>query len=222
MEKREKWPLYVGIAIPVVMILVIALVIYVPRLFADSPLHNFVYVVHNNGAGNYYAAYNFHDYFEVKEGKLMKKQITPYDPTINYKSNSLQVLMQPNTGLSLFLPIVSGEENKESYDAQAKTLLFQQQEIEKKMTWYVHDVTKNESMQSAFEAITALTLDPNALSADGFQVVQGGYRGGDFFPFGGGYDNSSIISGANGYRERLNLPAGFVGITFVGWITSGR
>src|SRR3990167_2616746 len=55
--------LWIGLAIPVLMIVFVAAAIYLPRYFVEPPQYDFVYLVGNNYIG---------DYYEVRNGVLTK------------------------------------------------------------------------------------------------------------------------------------------------------
>jgi len=75
MESKKNVSLIVGIAIPILMICLIAVSIYLPLLFAPAPQFNFLYV-----AGDSYSHYG------VKNGSLVKNEVkypehrTPINP----------------------------------------------------------------------------------------------------------------------------------------------
>ena len=77
MESKKNVSLIVGIAIPILMICLIAVSIYLPLLFAPAPQFNFLYV-----AGDSYSHYG------VKNGSLVKNEVkypehrTPINPRL--------------------------------------------------------------------------------------------------------------------------------------------
>lgn len=66
MKIKKNIALIVGLSIPVVMIVLVAAAIYLPRLFYH-PAYNFLYVT----SGDYYAIQQY----EVQDGRLMKKNV---------------------------------------------------------------------------------------------------------------------------------------------------
>lgn len=74
--KKENIPLVVGLAIPVILVVILGLVIYMPRLFIE-PQYDFIYAV-----GDYpsyvNAATNQQIEYTVFNGELIKR-VTPYD-----------------------------------------------------------------------------------------------------------------------------------------------
>lgn len=83
MEIKKNISLWVGLAIPVVMIILVALAIYIPKLTAPKPQVSFVYV-----SGNYNYAYPSATY-SVVGGKITK---VPAVPTVE---SSLDVIGKP-------------------------------------------------------------------------------------------------------------------------------
>src|SRR4051812_7664420 len=72
MINKQKLPLIIGLAIPVLMILFVAGAVYVPRFFLH-PQYDFVYV-----NGDYY-----YRQYSVENGKLIR-QVLPEDPKLYY------------------------------------------------------------------------------------------------------------------------------------------
>ncbi len=224
-KKESKLPLIIGIAIPVAMILFVAGAIYLPHLFAAPPQYDFVYAVQKNQYNQqyYYSPQTFLTYFEVKDQKLSPKAFPAYDATIDYKAANIMNSLQYNNNnivqlFSKINPAADQGNNKAAYDSQKALYIAEQTRVKENIQLYVYSVKTNEGRPSTFDEASALRLDSNALSSDGFQVTQGGYNNGTFFFFGGGgYTQGYVITGSNSYRKRLNLPEGFVNILFLGW-----
>lgn len=66
--KKENIPLVIGLSIPVVMIIFIAIAVYLPTMFVhvDPPQYNFLYMI-NNGTDGYH--------YDVVKNKLTRKEI---------------------------------------------------------------------------------------------------------------------------------------------------
>lgn len=88
---------------------------------------------------------------------------------------------------------------------------------------YYHDVSENKSRQIGLEEARQFTLDPVAMSADGYEVVRG-RGGGDFFPFmfSGGYDYNSVYMVGHNTSVKMNIPSlspnNYVDFRFIGWV----
>jgi len=67
MNSKKNIPLIIGIAVPIFMILLVAISIYLPSLFAPAPRFNFLYVV---GDG-----YGTNLQYIVENGKLIKQEV---------------------------------------------------------------------------------------------------------------------------------------------------
>lgn len=87
----------------------------------------------------------------------------------------------------------------------------------------IHDVIKNESKEVSFEEAQSLSLDSNAVSPDGFEVVYGSNGGGmlPFFYSGSDY-NSRYLKGHGVSRKLNTVMAGgsryYNNFNFLGWI----
>ncbi len=86
---------------------------------------------------------------------------------------------------------------------------------------YVHDMTTNESRRVTVEEAKKLTLDPSQISPDGFELVQGGSRGGFLFYSGNADYNAQYLRG-HGVSKRMNVKTegqrSYGSIRFIGWI----
>lgn len=67
MGSKKNISLIVGIAIPILMIVLIAVSIYLPSLFAPAPQFNFIYVTEDNYGQNFQ--------FAVENGVLVKREV---------------------------------------------------------------------------------------------------------------------------------------------------
>ena len=190
---KKNFSLYVGLAIPVIMVLFVAGVVYAPRWFnaIEPPQHDFLYAVGDNIV---YASFGRDMYpypaakgvwpkyvYTVENGKLKKTEA---------------VLPPPEAG-------------------QVRV-----EDIAPK--FYLHDTETNTSMPITFEEAQALTLDTGVKSPDGFEVVRGQGNGG-IFPFYEGrndYDKRYIRK--DYYAEELNLqlPTEYYAEFFLGWVTN--
>ena len=75
--KKENIPLIIGLCLPILMIIIVALSIYLPTLFAPEPTHNFIYTTwHQN-----YASHHFY----VDNGKIVQEESSP--PYEDFKGN---------------------------------------------------------------------------------------------------------------------------------------
>lgn len=90
---------------------------------------------------------------------------------------------------------------------------------------FVHDVSKNESKEISFEDAQKLSLDPNAKSPDGFEVVHGSWDEGIFSLFFGREDYDTVYLKGHNTSKKLNLSSIDTGryyyynrFRFLGWI----
>ena len=77
MMKKENIPLVIGLCIPVLMIIIVAISIYLPTLFAPEPIHNFIYA-------SWHQNYASHHYY-VDKGKIVREESPP--PYKGYEGN---------------------------------------------------------------------------------------------------------------------------------------
>ncbi len=93
MNIRKNAPLIAGLAIPVVMVLLVAASIYLPALFAPAPVTNFLYMT---GSQYYYG-----DQYSVDKGRLLKikpdAEQKPYGPPNNQIAHFYTYNVSTNT-----------------------------------------------------------------------------------------------------------------------------
>ena len=172
---KQNLALTIGLAIPVAMVLLIAGMVYLPRLFMGTPVpaYDFVYAQGENvlyPSQMSYATYPNNPcalhYYAIEKGLLVKKPNTqPTENTMYCKSQ----------------PVVDVEP-----------------------TFYRHDTIANKSTQLSFEEASMLLYVTGPKSPDGFEVVHGG-RGGFFPFFYGSYDYSSQYLKKGSSIQKLDM-----------------
>lgn len=189
---KKNFSLYIGLAIPVIMILLVAGVVYAPRVFntVPPPQHDFLYAVGDNVV---YASFgrDMYPYPAVKG--IWPKYVYTVE---NGK------LKRTEAGLP------------ESEMGEVRV-----EEIVPK--FYIHDTQTNVSTQITFEEAEALTLDTGAKSPDGFEIVHGQSGGGGIFPFfydGNNYNKRYIRKDYFAQELELNLPSEYYAEFFLGWV----
>ncbi|MDP2598581.1 MAG: hypothetical protein Q8P49_01995 [Candidatus Liptonbacteria bacterium] len=190
---KKNFSLYIGLAIPVAMILVVAIVVYAPRVLytVPSPQYDFLYAVGDNVVFTAYGrdVYPYPAYkgvwpkyvYTVENGKLKRTEAE-----IPPSQEGVVILLE---------------------DIQPK--------------FYIHDTATNKSTQVSFEDAQALTLDTGVRSPDGFEVARG-TGGGEVFPFfsGGGSNYNKRYIRKDYYAEELNLnlPSEYYAEFFLAWV----
>ncbi|KND49130.1 MAG: hypothetical protein AB198_02570 [Parcubacteria bacterium C7867-003] len=82
MKTTKNWPLLIGIALPIIFILIISLVIFTPNL-SIKPAHNFLY---SNESPYYYYNDGYSNTFSVSNGKLVTTPV-PAVNGVKYKGD---------------------------------------------------------------------------------------------------------------------------------------
>jgi len=73
---KKNLPLYIGVALPLVFIIIIAAIVYLPSTFVN-PKHNFIYVVED------YETYK--NNFTIKDDKIVLVPAVKLYPEVDYK-----------------------------------------------------------------------------------------------------------------------------------------
>jgi len=195
MEKlKQNLALVVGLAIPVVMVIIIALVIYIPRWFVEPPKHDFIYAV---GEGVYYPGSDMYPYRPSPYAAYPVKGVWP----------------------KYFYQIVDGKlVRKEAGLPPPEYVGMPVTDVEPK--FYLHHVVANTSVPISFEDAEKYVLDTNVRSPDGWEIA-GPSGGGGMFPFyEGSYDYNAkyLKKGSTAIKLNMNLPRDFYGDTFLAWV----
>ncbi len=101
MNIKKNIALIVGVSIPILMIVLVAAVIYLPRLFYH-PAYNFLYAT----SDDFYATQQY----DVQDGKLIKKDVRRYGPST------------PLEEAKLYIHDVATNQNKEVSFSEAQQL----------------------------------------------------------------------------------------------------
>ncbi len=198
MEKlKQNIALVVGLSIPLLMMLIIAGVIYLPRWMNSTPppRYDFLYAV---GDGvQYFAPQN---YYAPAYPPYPTKGVWP-----KYTYRVLDgKLVRQTTG-----PVPKEYGTMPEGDVSPK--------------FYVYHVGTKKSSEITFDDAALYTLDSGVKSPDGFDIVRG-QGSGDGFPFffGGGnnYNKQYIHKGQYAEELSLNLPENYYGDFFIAWITN--
>lgn len=191
---KQNIALTVGFAIPVIMVLVIAGVIYLPRWFNPvvSPQHDFIYAA---GDGVVYPVidrmYPYPAYpmkgvwpkytYRIVNGTLTRQESGPVPPEYGQ------------------MPVVEDEPK-----------------------FFVYHIASHTSVPLTFDEAAMYTLDQSAKSPDGYEVVRGNTGNSGFSPFfyngNNDYDKEFIRKDYYAEELNLNLPSDWYGEFFVAWI----
>ncbi len=191
---KENITLIIGLAIPVLMMLIIMAVVYVPAWLHPTPppTQDFVYGVGDNIV------------FTPSTGGMSY----PYPYKGVWSKYHYQVIAGKLTKVDAG-PLPEGYEKMPTIDQEPK--------------FYVYHVVTKQSEPLTFAEASVLTLDTSARSSDGFTVVRGSTRGGQFFPFfyDGRSDYNKIHLQKQNYNEdiTLNLPESYYQDFFIAWVT---
>jgi hypothetical protein len=189
---RQNLALVVGLAIPFILVCIIAGMVYVPKLFSQKmvPAYDFVYAVGGNviyPAQLSYMAYPSNPcspfYYTIENGLLVKK------PNAQPVDNTQYCKGQPVVDV---LP-----------------------------EFYRHNTLTNVSTKITFDEASTLLFATGVKSPDGFEVVHGGGSG-EFFPFfGGGSDYLTLYLKKGSYVEKLDMQISserYYGDNTLGWV----
>ena len=205
MEKvKQNIPLYVGLALPVIMIILVTLAIYLPRVLSSAvPQYDFLYMVNTNYSGC--------SSYGVQMGHVVKFE-NQTEQCKNWKVVDGSV-PAPDTK-----PAVTGTTPVPvavaPYNMQPDVVQF-----------FRHNVKTNITTEISFTEATQLNLLSSALSPDGFEVKQRGGSAGIFGDvFGGGsyadYQNRYMVG--HGQSVKLDLHKSPDGMyyepQFLGWV----
>lgn len=191
---KQNLALVIGLSIPIFMVMVIAGVIYFPRLLNPvvPPQYDFVYAI---GDGVSYASY-------APYGQSYPYPAKGMWPKYSYRVVSGKLVRQDA------LPIPKEYGNMPVGNDEPR--------------FFAYGVATHKSTSLTFEEAAQLTLDIGPKSPDGFEIMRGNGRGGGIFPFGygGGDDYNKKYIRKEYYAELLdlNLPQEYYGDFFVAWI----
>lgn len=119
--QQSKIPLIFALAIPFIMVVLIALSIYVPRLFATPPQYDFLYVINDSEMpytvieGKFY----YSPIYRVENGKLVQR-LTPYPESSPDFPKPVPVY--PQTEPKLYFHDVGENKSREMTFAKAQEL----------------------------------------------------------------------------------------------------
>jgi len=189
---KSKIPLIIGLTIPVLMIIFVALSIYLPAMFATPPKYDFLYITGDSG----YCAGQRR--YTVRDEKVT--DLYAEDKKIDVKANEAGA----NSGIPIPAQRLALRDN-ECLNAVSR--------------FYLHDTTNNTNKEVSFEDAVKLKLDSNIESPDGFEVIRG--SGGDGFPFGFSGDNyRRFYLRGNKLSQKVDLRVSsqdYWNFQFVGW-----
>ncbi len=191
---KQNLALIIGLGIPVLMVLLIASIIYVPRWFDTTPppAHDFMYMVAD-------------DYGSIDLGQSKGY----YPPAPAY--------MPDGAFPKYTYRVTDGKlvrtENALPSDFKGTAAL----NVPK---FYLHRVSTNLSMPITFADAEKYTLDTSAKSPDGWEIVRG-QCGGGFFPFYNSscdYNARYLKKGSTAIKLELNLAKDDYREPYFAWI----
>jgi len=192
-NNKDLWTLIIALALPVLLIIVMAFYLYLPAIFV-KPQTNFIY---------YSGSYTEN---EVSY-KVVNNRLTVDYPTIYNQNNAIRPIILPNSTIDKNTAQSSSPDvfNDATY------------------SWpdiYLYNTLTNESQKITLAQAKIYNLSTDSTSPDGFTIDHGSSGGG--FPFGyssGNYYTQYLKKG--GYSKKLNInynqnnPYNF---NFLGWV----
>jgi len=86
-------------------------------------------------------------------------------------------------------------------------------------TFFLHDVTRNESREISFAEAQQLKLDPNRESPDGYSLQQGSNNGVFPFFYNGPYGVSWFLTGhTTSHKMNVKQTTDYGGVELLGWV----
>ncbi len=207
METTNKTSLYLGLLIPVIAVLIVAGIVFIPRL-GNKPQTDFLYSMltqqpyYSNGYDNVNNCYWPVVNYSVKDGKLIK---TPNKGVSYYETSTIKLCSN--------IPKSSLKPSNISADVEYDI--------------YRYNPAEEKSTKLTFNEASALTLDPSPESADGY-MIKNQNSGGFFFSdiFGGRNYNQKYLYGHNtSFPIKINSANTspysydqYYSFTFIGWV----
>lgn len=248
MEKiKQNVPLLVGLALPVIMIILVALSIYLPRFLSSAvPQYDFLYMANNNYSGC--------TTYSVQMGRLIKfenqndncKNWRAADGGIGLIGQDNPMMAKkvatvtpakclggaPGTKCALETPKTDCLNGDMGTDCLTQPVLPEAPTVIQPIVpnkdisrFFLHNVTTNISKEITYEDALKLGLNSNAISADGYEVKQNYGNGGIFTDlFGGGYRNYEdryLVGNGRGTKLQLFKNAEgqyYYSFQFLGWV----
>ncbi len=204
---KKNLTLILGLAIPVVVVIIVALFVVVPN-WLSSPNTDFLYL--RNSSGNYY-----------DDGLTYNATDNCYWSATNYRVVSGKIVSQANNtaprGYALCDTMVG---------------LKNPRQVKNTKDIYRYDVVRKTSTKLSLEDAQKLTLSDAKLSPDGYEISNGGYRGGSLFGeiFYSSSNRYSRFLVGHGASHRIELDANqgayydyyssYSNFSFLGWVVS--
>ena len=217
MEKiKQNIPLVVGLSLPILMVILVALSIYFPRIFSTAvPQHNFLYSTNN--------VYSECVTYNVQMGHLVKLE------NQNEYCNNWKVA--PPEASKLAQPV--RVDSPTTSTAPIAPVSIQQDATR----FFSHNAKTNISTEITFEQAQKLNLNSNAVSPDGFEIKDNNGNGngdifGGIFGVGGGLEyrdpqDRFIVGHAKStklnlykYADGAHYNSLYYSFQFLGWVMS--
>ncbi len=213
--KKENLPVIIAIALPILLVLVVAASLYFPGVNA-RPQYGFLYA-----QASWPYAYSSHgnectiyaNYYEIDGTHLAKKKFTSatstpkdmnYYPDANYKAPPVPSMpAMPYGDPTSYCYGYARVLNKDAPDL------------------YMYDAVADESKLISYEDAAKLTLVEGVISPDGY-TVSNMYQSSGFFDMFGGNDGYGVYATRKNYRVKLSVPQlnayGGDDLGFIAWV----
>jgi hypothetical protein len=212
MNMKEKIPLMVGLGLPGLFIIGVALFVLFPSS-GSLPKISFVYATH---PANFY---ELQDSIIIVNGKIsvsnrygnsIFKECDPYMTGTSYDQNGRAIAVDISKR-----PVFCDTTLPEATDKRLEKVFSMGLKI------FEHDPIRNESRELTVDDVLRLTLDDTKESRDGFEFTYG-RNSGDFYGFNNNYSQDYYLKN-NRYATKMKLviPASSQygsGVQFVGWV----
>lgn len=211
--KKENLPVIIAIALPVLLVLAVALSVYVPNIGA-RPQYDFLYTQtswpysysHNGSQCTIYK-----NYYEIENGKVVLRPANATS-TLNPKSSYMDPAM-------VAYPAASSRISPAFDPCQGYSRIVRKDSPE----LYIYKSASDETSVISYEDVSKLTLADGLVSPDGFSISSG-YRSSGIFDIFDGGSNYELVAQKKNKRVRLSIPDadlymyGDRSFGFIGWI----
>lgn len=217
--KKENLPVIIAIALPVLLILVVAAFVYIPNSIG-RPQYNFIYTQTN---WPYSYSYNgteclvYKSYYEIEGNRLIKKDFAAAGTSATGSSTSTLPRDMNYYGNNAYKPMIAVA----PLDPAAYCAGYSRVVKKDAPELYIYESAADSTRLLPYEEASKLTLVDGMISPDGY-TVQGGYQSSGLFDLFGGGNGYELYAMKKDRRVKLSVPQfemyGGGNFGFISWI----